>query len=162
MHGRDESDPLFLQVEEAESSVLSRYCGASQYANQGQRVIAGQRLMQPASDIFLGWQRIEAWIDRQQRDFYARQLREWKYSFDIGISVPHGLRLYGERCGWTLARAHARSGDRIAIAAYLGGSDVFDQAVTKFAAACADQTERDRQTLAGAVASGRITAERDI
>jgi Uncharacterized protein conserved in bacteria (DUF2252) len=162
MHGRDESDPLFLQVKEAEASVLSRYCGASQYANQGQRVIAGQRPMQPASDIFLGWQRTEEGLDRQQRDFYARQLRDWKDSFDIGISVPHGLRLDGERCGWTLARAHARSGDRIAIAAYLGGSHVFDQAVTKFAAACADQAERDRQTLADAVASGRITAERDI
>jgi Uncharacterized protein conserved in bacteria (DUF2252) len=145
MHGSDESDPLFLQVKEAEASVLSRYCGASQYANQGQRVIAGQRLMQSASDIFLGWQRTEAGLDRQQRDFYARQLRDWKYSFDIGGSVPHGLRLYDERCGWTLARAHARSGDRIAIAAYLGGSDVFDQAITKFAAACADQTERDHQ-----------------
>jgi len=162
MHGRDESDPLFLQVKEAEAAVLSRYCGASRYANQGQWVIAGQRLMQPAGDIFLGWQRTEAAIDRQQRDFYARQLRDWKYSFDIGISVRHGLRLYGERCGWTLARAHARSGDRIAIAAYLDGSDVFDQAVTKFAAACADQAERDRQALADAVASGRITDERDI
>jgi Uncharacterized protein conserved in bacteria (DUF2252) len=162
MHGSDESDPLFLQVKETEASVLSPYCGASQYANQGQRVIAGQRLMQSASDIFLGWQRTEAGLDRQQRDFYARQLRDWKYSFDIGGSVPHGLRLYDERCGWTLARAHARSGDRIAIAAYLGGSDVFDQAVTKFAAARADQAECDRQTLADAVASGRITAERDI
>jgi Uncharacterized protein conserved in bacteria (DUF2252) len=140
MHGRDGSDPLFLQVNDAGASVPSRYCGASQYADQGQWVIAGQRLMQAASDI------------------YARQLRDWKYSFDIGISVPHGPRLYGERCGWTLARAHARSGDRIAIAAYLAGSDVFDQAVTKFAAACADQAERDRQILT----SGRITAERDI
>jgi Uncharacterized protein conserved in bacteria (DUF2252) len=145
MHGRDESDPLFLQVKEAEASVVSRYCGASQYADQGHRVIAGQRLMQPASDIFLGWQRTEAGLDRQQRDIYARQLRDWKYSFGIGGSVPHGLRLYGERCGWTLARAHARSGDRIAIAAYLGGSDVFDHAVTKFAATCADQAERNRQ-----------------
>jgi hypothetical protein len=126
MHGRDESDPLFLQVKEVEASVLSRYCGASQYANQVQRVIAGQRLMQSASDIFLGWQRTEARIDRRQRDFYARQLPDWKCSFDIGISVPHGLRLYGEGCGWTLARAHARSADRIAIAAYLGGSGVFE------------------------------------
>jgi Uncharacterized protein conserved in bacteria (DUF2252) len=101
-------------------------------------------------------------LDSEQSDFYVRQLRDRKYSFDTGTSVPHGLRLYGERYGWTLARVHARSGDRIAIAAYLGGSDVFDQAVTKFAAACADQTERDRQTPADAVASGRITAERDI
>ena len=158
MHGRDGSDPLFLQVNDVGASVLSRYCGASQYANQGQPVIAGQRLRQAASDIFLGWRRTGAWLARQQRDIYARQLRDWKYSFDIGISVPHGPRFYGERCGWTLARAHARSGDGIAIAAYLAGSDVFDQAVTKFAAACAGQAERDRQILA----SGRITAERDI
>jgi hypothetical protein len=162
MRGRDECDPLFLQVKTAEASVFSRYCGASQYAIEGQWVIAGQRLMHAASDIFLGWQRTEAWIDRQQRDSSARQLRDWKYSFDIGTSVPHGLRLYGEQYGWTLARAHVLSGDRIAIAAYLGGSDVFDQAVTKFAAACADQTERDHQALADAVAAGRITAERDI
>jgi hypothetical protein len=161
IHGRDESDPLFPQVKKAEAAVLSRYCGASQYAIQGQRVIAGQRLMHAASDIFLGWQQTEEGLDREQRDFYVRQLRYRKYSFDIGTSVPHGLRLYGERCGWTLARAHARSGDRIAIAAYLGGSDVVDQAVTKFAA-CADQTERDHQALADAVAAGRITAERDI
>jgi Uncharacterized protein conserved in bacteria (DUF2252) len=125
MHGHDESDPLFLQVKEA-AAVLSRYCGASRHANQRQWVIAGQRLMPPAGDIFLGWQRTEAAIDRQQCDFYAQRLRDWRYSFDIGISVRHGLRLCGERCGWTLARAYARSGDRIAIAAYLDGSDVFD------------------------------------
>src|ERR1700726_1872344 len=143
MLGRDGSDPLFLQVKEAEKSVLSRYVGASTFANQGERVVAGQRLMQASSDIFLGWQRTEAGLDGQQRDFYIRQLRDWKYSVDIETMVPRGLRMSGELCGWTLARAHARSGDRIAIAAYLGGSDVFDQAVAPFAATYADHTERE-------------------
>jgi uncharacterized protein (DUF2252 family) len=160
MHGRDHSDPLFLQVKEAEASVLSRFAGASKYANQGQRVVAGQRLMQAASDIFLGWQRTEAGLDGKQRDFYVRQLRDWKFSLDVETMIPRGMRMYGELCGWTLARAHARSGDRIAIAAYLGGSDVFDQAITEFAAAYADQNERDHQALVDAVAAERITAER--
>jgi uncharacterized protein (DUF2252 family) len=159
MLGRDDSDPLFLQVKEAEASVLARFTGASKYANQGQRVVAGQRLMQASSDIFLGWQRTEAGLDGKQRDFYVRQLRDWKFSLAIETMVPNGLRLYGELCGWTLARAHARSGDRIAIAAYLGGSDVFDQAVTRFAATYADQNERDHQALVDAVAAGRIAAE---
>ena len=162
MLGRDESDPLFLQVKEAEASVLSRFVGASKYTNMGQRVVAGQRLMQASSDIFLGWQRTEAGLDGQQRDFYIRQLRDWKYSIAIEALIPRGMRIYGELCGWTLARAHARSGDRIAIASYLGGSDVFDQAITRFAAAYADQNERDHQALVNAVASGRITAERDL
>ncbi|MGA3153131.1 MAG: DUF2252 domain-containing protein [Streptosporangiaceae bacterium] len=160
MLGRDESDPLFLQVKEAEESVLCRFVGASKYANQGQRVVAGQRLMQASSDIFLGWQRIEAGLDGRQRDFYVRQL--WKFSVDIENILPSGMRLYGELCGWTLARAHARSGDRIAIAAYLGGSDIFDQAIAQFADAYADQNERDHQALVDAVASGRITAERGL
>jgi uncharacterized protein (DUF2252 family) len=159
MLGRDESDPLFLQVKEADKSVLSRFAGASKYANQGQRVVAGQRLMQASSDIFLGWQRAEAGLDGEQRDFYVRQLRDWKYSIAIEDLVPHGMQIYGETCGWALARAHACSGDRIAIAAYLGGSDVFDQAITQFAAAYADQNERDHKSLVDAVASGRITAE---
>ena len=162
MLGRDDADPLFLQVKEAEASVLSRFVGASKYANQGQRVVAGQRLMQASSDIFLGWQRVEAGLDGQQRDFYVRQLRDWKFSVDIETMVPRGMRLYGEVCGWTLARAHARSGDRIAIAAYLGGSDVFDRAITEFAAAYADQNERDHKSLLAAVASGRIAAEPDL
>ena len=126
MLGRDDSDPLFLQVKEAEASVLSRFVGASKYTNMGQRVVAGQRLMQATSDIFLGWQRIEAGLDGKPHDFYIRQLRDWKYSIVIEALIPRGMRIYGELCGWTLARAHARSGDRIAIAAYLGGSDVFD------------------------------------
>jgi uncharacterized protein (DUF2252 family) len=162
MLGRDETDPLFLQVKEAEESVLCRFAGASRYANQGQRVVAGQRLMQASSDIFLGWQHVEAGADGQARDFYIRQLRDWKFSIDIETLRPEGLQIYGELCGWTLARAHARSGDRIAIAAYLGGSDVFDRAITRFAAAYADQNERDYQALADAVKSGRITAEQGL
>ncbi len=159
MLGRDESDPLFLQVKEAEASVLSRFVGASKYADMGQRVVAGQRLMQASSDIFLGWQRAEADLDGKQRDFYVRQLRDWKYSIDIEDLEPEGMRIYGQACGWTLARAHARSGDRIAIAAYLGGSDVFDKAITRFASAYADQNERDHKALVDAVASGRLAAE---
>ena len=162
MLGRDESDPLFLQVKEAEASVLSRFVGASKYTNQGQRVVAGQRLMQASSDIFLGWQRTEAGLDGKARDFYVRQLRDWKFSVDIQTMVPSGMRLYGQLCGWTLARAHARSGDRIAIATYMGGSDVFDKAITQFATAYADQNERDYKSLVDAVAAGRITAERDL
>jgi uncharacterized protein (DUF2252 family) len=161
MLGRDDSDPLFLQVKEAEASVLSRHVGASKYKNQGQRVVAGQRLMQAASDIFLGWQHTEgeATLDGRARDFYVRQLRDWKFSLPIEALIPAGMRMYGALCGWTLARAHARSGDRIAIAAYLGGSDVFDRAIAQFSVAYADQNERDHQALVDAVKSGRITAE---
>ena len=162
MLGRDAADPLFLQVKEAEASVLSRFVGASKFANQGQRVVAGQRLMQASSDIFLGWQRTEAGLDGRPRDFYVRQLRDWKLSVDIENILASGMQLYGELCGWTLARAHARSGDRIAIAAYLGASDAFDRAITQFAAAYADQNERDHQSLVDAVSSGRIIAERDL
>ena len=162
MLGRDDSDPLFLQVKEAEASVLSRFVGATKYANQGQRVVAGQRLMQAASDIFLGWQRIKAGLDGRSRDFYIRQLRDWKFSLDPEMMVPEGMRMYGALCGWTLARAHARSGDRIALAAYLGNSDVFDRAIAKFAVAYADQNERDHQALVDAVKSGRITAEQGL
>jgi uncharacterized protein (DUF2252 family) len=162
MLGRDDSDPLFLQVKEAEDSVLSRFVGASKYKNQGQRVVAGQRLMQATSDIFLGWQRNEAGLDGQARDFYVRQLRDWKFSIEIETLKPAGLQMYGALCGWTLARAHARSGDRIAIASYLGGSDVFDRAIAEFAVAYADQNERDHRSLVDAVANGRITAQRDV
>jgi uncharacterized protein (DUF2252 family) len=160
--GRDTNDPLFLQVKEAEKSVLSRFVGASKYTNQGQRVVAGQRLMQAASDIFLGWQRTAAGLDGVTRDFYVRQLRDWKFSLDVSIMVPAGMRAYGEVCGWTLARAHARSGDRIAIASYLGTSDVFDRAIAEFASAYADQNERDYEALADAGKSGRITAEHGL
>jgi hypothetical protein len=162
MLGRNVEDPLFLQVKEAAASVLSRYVGASRYNNEGQRVVAGQRLMQASSDIFLGWQRVEQGADGRSRDFYVRQLRDWKYSIDIDALVPKGMALYGELCAWTLARAHARSGDRIAIGAYLGGSDVFDKAIAEFAVAYADQNERDHHELLAAVAAGRITATPDI
>jgi uncharacterized protein (DUF2252 family) len=162
MLGRHDQDPLFLQVKEAGESVLSRYAGASRYANEGQRVVAGQRLMQASSDIFLGWQRVENGIDGKSRDFYVRQLRDWKFSLDIEAMVPRGMGLYGELCGWTLARAHARSGDRIAIAAYLGGSDAFDQAITRFSGACADQNEIDHQALQRAVAAGRVPCQQDL
>jgi hypothetical protein len=117
--------------------------------------------MHATSDIFLGWQRVNG-IDGQERDFYVRQLRDWKYSVDTETMVPRGMRLYGQACGWTLARAHARSGDRIAIAAYLGKSTVFDEAITQFAGAYADQNERDHQALIDAVSSGRITAEKGL
>jgi uncharacterized protein (DUF2252 family) len=162
MLGGQDSDPLFLQVKEAEESVLSRFVGTSKYTNEGERVVAGQRLMQASSDIFLGWQRAAGKLDGKQFDYYVRQLRDWKLSLDIATMVPRGMRLYGELCGWTLARAHARSGDRIAIAAYLGGSDVFDRAINEFAIAYADQNERDHKALVDAVSSGRITAEREM
>jgi uncharacterized protein (DUF2252 family) len=162
MLGRDENDPLFLQVKEAQSSVLSRFVGASKYANQGQRVVAGQRLMQATSDIFLGWVHIVAGLDGKDRDFYVRQLRDWKFSLDISALIPRGMRMYGELCAWTLARAHARSGDRIAIGSYLGNSDVFDKAIAQFAVAYADQNEKDHDALVQAVKSGRITAEQGV
>jgi uncharacterized protein (DUF2252 family) len=160
MLGRDASDPLFLQVKEAERSVLEDFAGVSEYPNHGQRVVAGQRLMQAASDIFLGWQRSEVDPDGRPHDFYVRQLRDGKFSADIEAMTPAGMLAYGELCGWTLARAHARSGDRIAIAAYLGQSAVFDQAIAGFAAAYADQNERDHQALTAAAASGRVTTAR--
>jgi uncharacterized protein (DUF2252 family) len=162
MLGRDESDPLFLQVKEAEDSVLSRFVGASKYPNQGQRVVAGQRLMQASSDIFLGWQRVTDGLDGRPHDYYVRQLRDWKFSIDIQTLIPHGMRIYGELCGWTLARAHARSGDRIAIASYLGSGDVFDKAIAQFAVVYADQNEKDQQALVDAVKSGRLTAEQGV
>jgi uncharacterized protein (DUF2252 family) len=163
MIGRDTGDPLFLQVKEAQDSVLCRYVGSSKFSNQGQRVVAGQRLMQASSDIFLGWQRVAIGAENNgHRDFYVRQLRDWKLSLDIETMVPRGLRIYARLCGWTLARAHARSGDRIAIAAYLGGSDTFDRAITQFASAYADQNAKDHEALLAAVKSGRIMAESDL
>jgi uncharacterized protein (DUF2252 family) len=162
MLGRDTNDPLFLQVKEAEPSVLSRFFSSARYANQGQRVVAGQRLMQATSDIFLGWQRNDVGLDGKPHDFYVRQLRDWKFSLEIEDMIPRGMRMYGRLCGWTLARAHARSGDRIAIAAYLGASDTFDQAITEFSAAYADQNEKDHDALVAAADSGRIVAERDL
>ena len=151
-------EPLFLQAKEAQRSVLADYCGASKYRNEGQRVVAGQHLMQAASDIFLGWQRVESGLDGLQRDFYVRQLRDWKYSAAIEEMVLPGLVAYAELCGWTLARAHARSGDRFAISGYLGKTDKFDRAMAKFAERYADRTEQDHAALAAAVTDGRIEA----
>ena len=151
-------EPLFLQAKEAQRSVLADYCGASRYRNEGQRVVAGQHLMQAASDIFLGWQNVKSGLDGHERDFYVRQLRDWKYSAAIEQMVLPGLLAYAELCGWTLARAHARSGDRLAIAGYLGKSDKFDRALAKFAEGYADRTDKDYAALAAAVTDGRIEA----
>ena len=161
MEGRDREDPLFLQAKEAEASVLEPFVGKSQYAKHGQRVVEGQRLMQAASDIFLGWDRAPG-LDGVVRDYYVRQLHDWKGSWPPEAMVPEVMGAYGQMCGWTLARAHARSGDRIAIAAYLGGSDTFDHAIAAFATAYADQNERDFHALEEGVASGRIEAERGV
>ena len=159
MLGRDGRDPLFLQIKEAQPSVLEEFAGPSVYRNAGHRVVAGQRLMQTASDVFLGWVRVAEPMDGAVRDFYLRQLRDWKGSAEIDAMVPKGMRLYAEMCGWTLARAHARSGDPVAIAAYLGSSDAFDRAIAAFSVAYADQNERDYELLKEAVASGRVQAE---
>ena len=157
--GRDNSDPLFLQIKEAEESVLEPYLGKSKFRNHGQRVVSGQRLMQAASDIFLGWLRVPAGLDGKQRDFYVRQLKDWKGSAAIEQMVPSGMSAYGRLCGWTLARAHARSGDRIAIASYLGGGEAFDRAMVEFSKAYAEQNERDYAQLERAVKDGRIKVE---
>ena len=157
----DGAHPLFLQAKEAGPSVLEDFVGASAFPNSGQRVVVGQRLMQAVSDIFLGWVRV-AGFDGRSRDFYVRQLRDWKGSAEVETMVPAGMRAYGEVCGWTLARAHARSGDRIALAAYLGGGPSFDVAVQEFAESYADQNERDHQALVAAIASGRVTAEAGV
>ena len=154
----DGQEPLFLQAKEAQASVLAGYCGRSRYANEGQRVVAGQHLMQAVSDIFLGWERTSG-IDGIDRDFYIRQLRDWKLSIPIEQLVPTGMAVYASLCGWTLARAHARSGDRIALAAYLGKSDRFDVAVADFAETYADKNENDYAALAAAVADGRAEAQ---
>ena len=161
MEGADGTEPLFLQAKEAQSSVLVGWCGRSQYANQGERVVAGQHLMQAESDIFLGWTRVAA-PDGVTRDFYVRQLRDWKLSLPIEQALPPGLKVYARLCGWTLARAHARSGDRIALAAYLGGSAKFDQAIAEFAETYADQNERDYAALQAAVKDGRAEATTEI
>jgi uncharacterized protein (DUF2252 family) len=153
--GRDENDPLLLQIKEAPPSVHAEFVGASTYDNQGQRVVSGQRLMQQASDIFLGWQRT-AGIDGVERDFYVRQLRDWKGALTIEELRPEGLQIYGEVCAWCLARAHARSGDRIAIAGYLGSSSTFEQAVAEFAETYADVNAGDHGLLAAAAATGRV------
>jgi uncharacterized protein (DUF2252 family) len=157
--GLDGQDPLFLQLKEAEASVLEESLGPSGFDNHGERVVTGQRLMQASSDIFLGWLHDDSGLDDQPRDFYARQLRDWKGSAQIEQMTSKGLAQYGRLCGWTLARAHARSGDRIAIAAYLGSGLSFDRAVVEFSNAYAEQNERDYQALAAAAESGLIPVE---
>jgi len=155
--GRDQDDPLLLQVKEAPPSALSEFAGPAAQNNQGHRVVTGQRILQAAGDIFLGWLRAPG-LDGGTYDFYVRQLRDWKYSFTIETMAPDDLLYYGQVCAWTLARGHARSGDRIAIAAYLGGSAAFDEAISEFASAYADQNECDYASLGEAVSAGRVTA----
>jgi uncharacterized protein (DUF2252 family) len=162
MLGRDGDDPLFLQVKEAGPSVLAPFNGAGRYRHQGRRVVEGQRLMQAASDIMLGWLTVEEGIDGKNRHFYVRQLWDGKGSAVIESMDADGLRLYADLCGGTLARAHARSGDRIAIGSYLGGGDAFDRAVCAFAEAYADQNDRDYEAFSAAVESGRLKATSDI
>jgi uncharacterized protein (DUF2252 family) len=161
MLGRDKSDPLFLQFKEAQASVLEPFLGKSQFDQHGRRVVEGQRMMQAAPDIMLGWERIET-IDGERRDFYIRQLWDAKGSVDVELMDPPELEAYANICGWTLARAHARSGDRIAIAAYLGKNDFFDRAMASFSETYADQNDRDYSTLKKAAASGRIVAEMEV
>jgi uncharacterized protein (DUF2252 family) len=157
MVGRDDGDPLFLQVKEAQASVLERYVGQSRYGNHGERVVVGQRLMQAATDIFLGWERIRG-LDGHTRDYYIRQFHDWKGGAEVENLEPTSAAVYARFCGGTLARAHARWGDRIAIAAYMGGGDSFDKAIAAFAARYADQNEVDYEAFARAVQSGRLDA----
>lgn len=158
LRGTVGGEPLFLQIKQAQPSVLERFTAASAFDNHGQRVVIGQRLMQASSDIFLGWLRVDPGT-AQECDYYGRQLKDWKGSAEIDQMDPAGLATYGRACGWTLARAHARSGDRVAIAAYLGSADNFDRALLDFSERYAERNERDYQALIDAVSSGRITAD---
>ncbi len=158
--GRDDEDPLFLQIKEAEASVLEPFVGTSTFEHPGERVVVGQRMMQAASDIFLGWLTAPG-IDGLSRTFYVRQLWDQKASALVESMSPRTLEVYAQVCGGTLARAHARSGDRIAIAAYLGKGSSFDDALAEFAEAYADQNERDYDAVKGAVAEGRLEVEPD-
>jgi uncharacterized protein (DUF2252 family) len=151
-----EDDPLFLQFKEARESVLAEYAGPSRYKNQGERVVTGQRMLQSASDVFLGWTQ-----DAEGRFYYFRQLRDMKMKFDLESMTKSEWMEYVEICGWTLARAHARTGDAAKIGGYLGKNDAFDEAVAEFAASYADQTEKDYETLVKAIKAGAIRAERD-
>ena len=157
LEGLDGGDPLFLQAKEAQASVIEEFVGIKHRGQAGLRVVNGQRLMQAASDIFLGWQQVDG-MDGVRRDFYLRQLRDWKASLPPEQMVPTGLTVYGRMCGWTLARAHARSGDRVSIAAYLGRKDTFDQAIADFAVSYADQNEKDHAQLLTGISEGRVEA----
>jgi hypothetical protein len=156
-----EGEALLLQAKQAGPSVLAAYAGESEYRNDGERVVAGQHLMQASSDIFLGWLRARPTGGRYV-DYYLRQLRDWKMSAVIEEMIPPGMLFYAQLCGWTLARAHARAGDRIAIAAYLGNSTKFDNAIADFAETYADQNERDHATLAAAVKDGGVEAQAGV
>jgi uncharacterized protein (DUF2252 family) len=160
--GRDGRDPLLLQVKEAQASVFEEFVGASEFENAGERVVAGQRIMQASSDIFLGWLGVSRGLDGAARDYYVRQLRDWKGSVVIEAMDADALSVYGGLCAATLAHAHARSGDRIAIAAYLGSGDVFDRALLSFSEAYLEQNDLDYAALRRAVESGRVRAERDL
>lgn len=162
MVGRDDQDPLFLQVKEARDSVLEPYLNKSTYRNNGRRVVEGQRLMQASSDIFLGWLRVPSGLDGKSHDFYFRQLWDWKVSVNVELMSPDEIMVYGKLCGWTLARSHARSGDRIAIYGYIGKGKVFENAMVDFSIAYADQNERDYQALVVAVKDKRVKAETGI
>jgi uncharacterized protein (DUF2252 family) len=160
--GRDDADPLFLQLKEAQPSVLEPFARRSSVGNEGERVVRGQRLMQAAGDILLGWLRVKQDVgDGRPRDYYVRQLWDAKASVAIDLLSASELSAYAQTCGWTLARAHARSADRVAIGAYLGASDRFDRAVAAFADLYADQNERDHEVLVTAIRAGRIAADPD-
>ena len=159
--GRAGQDPLVLQAKEAQPSVLEPYLGASRYENHGERVVRGQRMAQAAIDLLLGWQRSHG-LDGKEHDFYFRQLWDWKASVDLSTMTYWGLHAYTRACGWSLARAHARSGDRLAIAAYLGAGPKFDAAIARFATAYADQNERDHQRLVDAVAAREVVARAGV
>jgi uncharacterized protein (DUF2252 family) len=161
MEAGDGVEPLFLQAKEAQPSVLAEFAGRSQYTNQGERAVAGQHLMQAESDIFLGWTHITG-PDGVDRDYYLRQLKDWKFSVPIEAMIPKGMTLYAQLCGWALARAHARSGDRVALASYLGGSAKFDQAIADFAETYADQNDRDYAAFQAAVKKGKVEATTEI
>jgi uncharacterized protein (DUF2252 family) len=161
LEGSVDGEVLLLQGKQAEASALAGYAGGSEYANQGERVVAGQHLMQATSDIFLGWIRVRS-PQGGDEDYYLRQLRDWKMSAEIELMRPQSMQVYARLCGWTLARAHARSGDRIAIAAYLGSSTRFDNAIADFAETYADQNQRDHAALAAAVAAGGVQAQSGV
>jgi uncharacterized protein (DUF2252 family) len=161
MDAGDGTEPLFLQPKEAQASALAAYCGRSSYASHGERVVAGQLLMQAESDIFLGWTHVTG-PDGVDRDYYVRQLKDWKFSFPVEQMIPSGMAVYAQLCGWSLARAHANSGDRIALASYLGGSDAFAQAIADFAETYADQNDRDYAAFQAAAKDGRVQTTTDI
>jgi uncharacterized protein (DUF2252 family) len=160
--GRNVEDTLIMQIKEAEASVMERFLGKSAFKNHGERVVEGQQVMQAASDIFLGWNRVPRGADGRLHDYYVRQLWDWKLSPSIDSMEPSRLSAYGEMCGWTLARAHARSGDAVAIGSYLGGSPAFAEALATFAQSYADQNDVDQQRLVDVINSGQVAAVKGL